>query len=300
MIWSVVPAVFTGIWSTGFVVAGVVSAHGEPLSFLSLRYAVAIAVLAPAALLMRARWPSTPQAWLQAMLSGVLLHGAYQGANYWAIQHGLPAGIAALIGALQPLLTALAAGSLLGERLSPTRWCGVALGFVGVAVVLGPKLDGAAALAAFGTPVAFAVIATITITAATFYQKRALADFDLRALVPIQFVGAALFTAPLALLLETPRFDPTPDMLVALGWAVLGLSICAPVMMMLMIARGDVSRVAALMYLIPPLTSLQAYALFGETLSAVQFLGMAIAAVGVLLANRQDRAAVPSAAHQAR
>lgn len=287
MIWTFLPAIFVAIWSTGYTVAGYVMPHADPLTFLTARYLIAFALLAPVSLAIGARWPSAPSWWAHALLSGALLHGSYQGAIWWAIQHGLPAGIAALIAAMQPIFTALAAGPLVGERLGLRRWLGVALGFAGVATVVAPKLEGAG-VALLGWPVIFAVIGTVAVTAATLHQKRALAGTDIRALAPVQFVGAVAVTAPFALALEAHRFEATPGVLFAMGWAVLVLSIAAVVIMMAMVAHGEVSRVAALVYLVPPLTALQAYLLLGETLSAIQLCGMGLAALGVLLANRAE------------
>lgn len=296
MFWRVIPFSFAAIWSTGYTVAGIVIPHGAPFTFLALRYAVAFVLLAPLALAFRARWPETTSGWLHAILSGALLHGGYQGGFWWAMQHGVPGGIAALIAALQPIFTALAVGPLIGERLTPARWLGVALGFVGVALVLAPKLQGAG-FGEFGLPIFAAVLGTVAVTAATLHQKRALDRFDLKALAPIQFIGAVAVTLPVALLAETPSFETTPAMFFALGWAVLVLSIAAPVMMMLLIERGAVSRVAAVIYLIPPLASIQTYLFFGETLSLVQLAGMGVAAVGVLLATRADGGKSEAAAH---
>lgn len=286
-----IPIVFVLIWSTGWIVAKIAAPHAGPLTFLAVRYVGAIVLLAPLAVLLGARWPSSARDWRHALLSGVLLHGVYLGGVWWAIAHGVPAGVSALIAALQPLFTALAAGPLVGERLDARRWLGVALGFVGVATVVAPKLVGAeaGALGSLWGPIAINVLAMTAVTAATLHQKRALVGMDLRTLAPVQYLGALAVTLPLAFGLEDLRFDPTPETLLALAWSVLVLSIAAIMLMLVMISRGEVSRVAALIYLVPPVAALQAYALFDEKLSAVQMIGMALAAVGVLLANRADR-----------
>lgn len=243
MIWSFLPAIFVAIWSTGYTVAGYVIPHADPLSFLTIRYAIAFSLAAPVALLIGARWPRAPGWWLNAILSGALFHGAYQGAIWWAIQHGLPAGIAALIAALQPIFTALAAGPLVGERLGARSWLGIALGFLGVAAVVAPKLEGVG-LAALGLPVLSAVIGTLSVTAATLHQKRYLGGVDIKALAPVQFLGAIAVTAPFAMQLETHRFEATPGVLFGMAWAVLVLSIAALCIMMLMLraARSAGSR----------------------------------------------------------
>lgn len=281
---SVIPALFVLIWSTGYIAAGYVVQHADPLTFLSVRYAIAFAALAPVCLMLGARWPSTARGWLHGLLSGALLHGVYQGANWWGIQHGVPAGMAALIGALQPVFTAIAAGPLAGERLGATRWTGIALGFLGVAAVVEPKLAGS--FSQLGWPVAAALLATVSITAATLHQKRALPDADLKSLAPVQFLGAIAVMAPAAWLFETGRFDLVPMTFALVAYTVVALSIAATFMIMTMVARGDVSRVASLIFLVPPLTAVFAHLTFGETLSPIQLGGMALASVGVFLANR--------------
>jgi drug/metabolite transporter (DMT)-like permease len=283
---SLIPAAFVLIWSTGWIVAKIAAPHADPLSFLSIRYAAAIALLAPLAFALGARWPRSGAEWRAGLASGVMLHGVYLGGVWWAIQHGVPAGVSALIAALQPLFTAVAAGPLLGERLGPKRWLGVALGFAGVAAVVAPKLlASGGGLGGLGLPVGVNVLAMAAVTAATLHQKRALAGVDLRALAPVQYLGALGVTLPAVLLFGEFRFEVTFETVAALGWSVVVLSIVAIMLMLVMIERGEVSRMAALIYLVPPVAAVQAYLLFGETLTAVQLIGMALAAVGVMLAN---------------
>lgn len=286
-----IPATFVLIWSTGWIVAKFVVPHADPMAFLALRYVAAIALLAPLALALGATWPKSGREWRAGLISGVMLHGVYLGGVWWAIAHGVPAGVSALIAALQPLFTALA-GPLVGERLTPKRWLGVALGFAGVAAVVAPKLSGAGeALGGLALPIAVNVVAMVAVTAATLHQKRALAGVDLRTLAPVQYLGALAFTVPAIFLVGEFRFEATTEVFLALAWSVGVLSIAAIMLMLVMIERGEVSRVAALIYLVPPVAAVQAYLLFGETLNTLQMIGMALAAVGVVLANGSGRPA---------
>src|SRR5215213_8125085 len=134
------PPLFVLIWATGFVVARLVAPHTEPLSFLLLRYGLAILILAVVALAVRAPWPRTLRGWRDGLIAGVLLHGCYLGGVFWAIRHGLPAGTAALVAGLQPLATGLLVGPLLGERVTRLRWLGIGIGFLGALLVVAPKL----------------------------------------------------------------------------------------------------------------------------------------------------------------
>jgi drug/metabolite transporter (DMT)-like permease len=291
------PTVFVLIWSTGWIVAKLAVPHADPLTFLSARYACAILLLAPLAAALGGVWPRSRAAWGAALISGVMLHAVYLGGVWWAIAHGVPAGVSALIAALQPLFTALAAGPLVGERLDGKRWAGVALGFAGVAAVVAPKLGGPSAdMGGLWLPIAVNVAAMAAVTAATLHQKRALKDADLRTLAPVQYLGALAVTAPAAFLMEDLRFDFVAANLLALAWSVIVLSMAAIMLMLVMIKRGEVSRVAALIYLVPPTAAVQAYLIFGETLNGLQIAGMALAAVGVVLAAGSTPAGRPASA----
>ncbi|MFL1876881.1 DMT family transporter [Hansschlegelia beijingensis] len=281
----IAPALFVLMWSTGWVVAKFATPHAGPLTFLTLRYVCALALLAPVAFLAGARWPRRPSEWGGALVNGMMLHGLYLGGVWWAIAHGVPAGVSALIAALQPLFTVLAAGPLLGERLTPKRWLGVGLGFLGVAAVVAPKLAAANDLSGALLPLGVNVLAMVAVAAATLHQKRSLGGMDLKALASLQYAGAIMLTAPVALLAEDFHVNWTPEAALALAWSVLVLSIGAIMLMLAMIKRGEVSRVATLIFLVPPVAVLEAFLLFGETLSAVQLLGMGLAAAGVVLAN---------------
>lgn len=279
------PALFVVIWATGFVVARLVAPHAEPLTFLSLRFLGTVAVLGGVALLAGARWPRGWRGWRDALVAGILLQGLYLDGVFWSVSRGLPAGLAALVTSLQPLLTAVIAGPLLGERVSARRWLGIAVGFLGAGLVLAPKL-GAGADAIPPAALAVCLGSTLAITFGTLWQKRTSAAVDLRTNAAVQFLGAALMTLPLALLLEEGRFDASLPALAGLAWAVLGLSVGGILILLWLIRRGAVAGVAALFYLVPPVSAAMAFGLFGESLAPVQILGMVVAVVGVAVASR--------------
>lgn len=278
------PPLFVFLWATGFVAARLVVPHADPLTFLSLRYLLAAAILAAIALAARAPWPKGFGGWRDGMVAGMLIHGGYLGAVFWAIKHGMPAGISALIAGLQPLVTGLLVGAFLGERVSGRRWLGIVIGFFGTGLVLAPKLGGAGGLPPLVVAVSF--LGTVSMTLGTIWQKRTAAAVDLRSNAVAQFVGAALVTIPVALLIEELRLDPAPALFLGLAWSVVALSIGAIGLLLVLIRRGAVAGVAALLYLVPPVSALMAYILFGEALSGVQILGMLVAAAGVALASR--------------
>lgn len=278
------PAIFVVVWATGFIVARLVAPHVEPLTFLLTRYALAIAVLALVAVVVRAAWPRTAAGWRDGLVAGVLLHGGYLGCVFWSVKHGLPAGIAALIAGLQPLATGLLVRPLLGETVSVRRWAGIGAGFLGAGLVIAPKLGAAGSFSAAALLVCLAGMLSMTL--GTIWQKRTGNTVDLRTNTVVQYLGAAAVTLPVALLTEEGRFDGSLELWVGLVWAVFGLSIGGIGLLLVLIRRGAVAGVAALLYLVPPVSAMMAFGLFGEALSPVQIAGMAVAALGVAIASR--------------
>ncbi len=281
------PLLFVLLWSTGFIGAKFGLPYAEPLTFLSSRYVLVIALMSLLALAMRAPWPASPREALHIGVTGVLVQALYLGGVFMSIHRGLPAGISALVVGMQPLLTAALAGALLGERVSARQWAGLALGFGGVALVVGSKanVDGVdgGALIHMLVP---ALAALLGITAGTLYQKRFCPRFDLRTGSVMQFLPSLAITALIASQTETMQIEWTGDFVFALGWLVLVLSIGAISLLNLLIRSGSAVNVASLFYLTPPTTALIAWAMFDEKLSALAIAGMAIAVSGVWLARK--------------
>jgi drug/metabolite transporter (DMT)-like permease len=276
------PLLFVFLWSTGFVGAKYGLPYAEPLSFLLTRYGLVIALMTAIALATGAPWPKRRRDWLHIGISGVLVHAVYLGGVFIAIKHGLSAGVTALVVGMQPLLTGLGSGWLLGEKVSPRQWGGLALGFIGVGLVVSGKLgDGA-----LGPMLIPALVALLGITAGTLYQKRFCPKFDLRSGSVIQFVPTALVTAVGVALFEDYRIEWTGQFFFALGWLVLVLSLGAISLLNLLIRSGSAVNVASLFYLTPPTTALIAFFIFGEKLSLTAAAGMLVAVAGVYLVAR--------------
>ncbi len=284
---AAMPAVFVLLWSTGFIGAKYGLPYAEPFTFLVLRFASVILLLAAVAVITRAPWPRDPRLVGHLAMSGILVHGCYLGGVFAAISQGLPSGLVALIVGLQPLLTALVAGPVLGEQVSGRQWLGFALGLAGVSLVVSSRLVGGAPLGLSGTSLACAVLALAGITAATLYQKRYCTGMDLRTGAVIQYAGAAAIMLPAALLTETMQVNWTGDFIFALVWLVLVLSVGAISLLMTLIRLGEAARVASLFYLVPPVTALMAWGLFDERLSPLALAGMALAVLGVALVVRR-------------
>ncbi|POR51394.1 DMT family transporter [Bosea psychrotolerans] len=283
------PVIFTFLWSSGWIVAGYSALYADPLTFLAVRFACAGVLLAGLAFALRAPWPRGRRAIIDCVVTGILLHAAYLGGVWWAVRHGLPAGISGLIAGLQPILTALFAPVLVGERISPVRWAGILCGFIGIALVLEPKIVGVdpAVLWAVLLPVAVNVLGMFAVTFGSFYQKARIVSGDLRTVTAVQYATAFVVTLPFAYALEPMRIEWNLTMILVLAWSVLALSLGGIGLYLLMIRRGAVSRTATFLYLVPPTVAVEAWILFGESLSPVQIAGMVVTVAGVVLASRK-------------
>lgn len=276
------PFVFIVIWASGYVVAKAAAPHAEPLSFLVVRYAGVIVLMAVLAWLARAEWPARRADVAHLAIAGVAIQALYLGGVWVAVKQGMPAGVAALIVNLQPVLTAVA-GRAIGEHVRPRQWLGLALGFVGVALVVSNKMGNAG----LGwTPVLLAILALLSMTAGTLYQKRFIPRFDLRTGQVVQFAASAAVTLPLALAFESFRIDWNGPVLAALLWSIVVLSGGGISLLFLMIRHGAATEVTSYMYLVPAVTAVMAWAMFDERLGAVAVLGMVVTIVGVALVVR--------------
>jgi drug/metabolite transporter (DMT)-like permease len=277
------PAVFVVIWSTGFVVARFGMPHAPPLGFLSVRYALSIVAFLLWIGWSGAAWPRGRPQWLHLSVSGVLMHAGYLGGVWVAVKGGLGAGLAALMVGLQPILTALWINATGGRhRVGARQWLGLALGLAGLVLVLGQKLHLGEASPA---NVAAGVFALLSITAGTLYQKRWVQPCDVRTANTVQLLAALAVTAPLALL-EAGSVQLHPELLGAMAWSVLVLTLGGSSLLYLLLQRGAATAVTSLMYLVPPTTALMAWLLFDEALTANVLAGLALAAAGVALVVR--------------
>jgi len=280
------PWVFVLIWSTGFVVARYAMPHSPPLKFLALRYALSIACFGLWVAASRIELPRNPKQWGHLAVTGVLMHAGYLGGVWTAVKAGMGAGTVALIVGLQPVLTALWLSSRSGgDRVAGRQWLGLLLGFAGLVLVVEHKL-GAGEVHAFN--LGSAVFALLCITAGTLYQKQFVAPCDVRSASLVQLLAALAATLPLAML-ETAPMDWHPELIGALVWSVLVLTLGGSSLLYMLIQRGAATAVTSLLYLVPPCTALMAALLFDETLTASVYAGLAITAAGVALVVRGAR-----------
>ena len=283
---KVFPALFVVLWSTGFIGAKYGLPYADPLAFLVARYVLVITALSLLAWAGKAQWERDPGKLMHLAIAGVLLQALYLGGVFVAISRGLPAGLTSLIVGLQPLLTALLAGVLLGESVNKWQWSGILLGLMGVGLVLGEKAIAGVNHNLTGYALLPALLALFGITFGTLYQKRFCAHFDLRTGSVVQFVPSLLITALFVPIVGEWRIVWTGEFLFALGWLVIVLSIGAISLLHMLIRHAGTVSITSLFYLTPAVTTLMAWLLFDERLTTQQLLGMVLAMTGVWLARR--------------
>jgi drug/metabolite transporter (DMT)-like permease len=294
------PALFVLLWSTGFIGARYGLPYIEPLTFLAVRMVFAVVIIAGIALAGGARWPHADEVG-HSLVAGSLVHGLCLGGVFTAISQGVPAGISALVLGLQPIVTSTLANRFMGEKVTRLQWIGLALGLVGVLLVLHDR-NIVLAGSVLGWVASF--LSLIGITLGTLYQKHYCGGIDWRTGNLIQYVGAGVLFTVGAFAFETREIHWTGELIFAMAWLVLVLSIAAVGLMYWLIRRSPATGFASLFYLVPVVTAFFAFILFDERLDSISMLGMVICAGGVALVNRRtsssSNAAVQSRSRRSR
>ena len=277
------PAVFVVLWSSGFIGTKYGLSGAEPLTFLAIRMAYVVVLLAVIIAIWRPKWPNLREA-AHSAVAGMLVHGFYLGGVSIAIYHHVPAGLSALIPGLQPILTSTLANRWLGERVTPLQWGGLLLGLAGVLLVLRSRqMTGEIGWGWFATTVAL-----VSITIGTLYQKRFCGKIDWRTGNTIQYVTCGIVYAIGAWLFETRQINWSMEFILGVSWLVVALSIGSISVLYWLIRRSAATQVASLFYLVPATTAVMAYVLFDERLDKLGIVGMAICAAGVFLVNKPE------------
>jgi drug/metabolite transporter (DMT)-like permease len=276
------PAIFVLLWSTGFVATKYVVHNADPLTYLAIRMALVVVLMAVIAAIARPKWPDRIGI-AHSVVAGILVHGFYLGGTAIAIAHSIPAGLSALIPGLQPILTSTLANRWLGERVMPLQWAGLLLGLAGVLLILHDRpMSGEAGWGWLASGVSL-----VSITLGTLYQRRYCGKIDWRAGNLVQYIGVTIFFAVGALLFENRVVHWTTEFGLALGWLALVLSIGSIGLLYWLIRRSAATSVASLFYLVPAVTAIMAYILFGEWLNPIAIVGMIACAAAVFLVNRR-------------
>lgn len=282
---AAMPWLFVAIWATGFVVARLAMPHAPPFGFLAIRFALSALAFFVWIALARAAWPVGRVQWGHLLVTGVLMQAAYLGGVWAAVKAGLGAGTAALLVGLQPVLTAIwvsrSSGMKTTSGVTARQWLGLVLGFAGIALVVWRKLGGEVTL----VNLALATIALLGITIGTLYQKRFVAPCDVRSASAVQMLAGLFVCLPLALL-ESEPIEWHVNLVAAMAWSVGVLTLGGSSLLYLLIQRGEATSVTSLLYLVPPCTALMAWLSFGESLTPLMMVGMALTVVGVALVVR--------------
>ena len=276
------PAIFVLLWSTGFVATKYVVHNADPLTYLAIRMALVVVLMAVIAAIARPKWPDRIGI-AHSVVAGILVHGFYLGGTAIAIAHSIPACFSARIPGLQPILTSTLANRWLGERVMPLQWAGLLLGLAGVLLILHDRpMSGEAGWGWLASGVSL-----VSITLGTLYQRRYCGKIDWRAGNLVQYIGVTIFFAVGALLFENRVVHWTTEFVLALGWLAVVLSIGSIGLLYWLIRRSAATSVASLFYLVPAVTAIMAYILFGEWLNPVAIVGMIACAAAVFLVNRR-------------
>jgi drug/metabolite transporter (DMT)-like permease len=277
------PAIFVVLWSTGFIATKYVLNSAEPLTYLTIRMAVVVAMMAVIVVVARPVWPG-PSGIFHSVVAGILVHGFYLGGTAVAIAHTIPAGLSALIPGLQPILTSTLANRWLGERVTALQWTGLLLGLAGVVLILHNRpMSGEA-----GWGWLASAVSLISITLGTLYQRRYCGKIDWRAGNLVQYIAVTIFFAIGAGLFEERVVHWTREFVLSVAWLAVVLSIGSIGLLYWLIRRSAATSVASLFYLVPAVTALMAYVLFGERLDTVAITGMIACAAAVFLVNRRS------------
>jgi len=286
------PFLFVVLWSTGFIGARYGLPYIEPMTFLAIRMSCVVVVMALIAVIGGAPWPGAAGIG-HSLVTGLLMHGIYLGGVFVAISQGVPAGISALIPGLQPILTSTIANRFMGEKVSHLQWAGLVLGLGGVALVLHDRQMITEATV-FGWIASVASL--LGVTFGSLYQKRFSGGIDWRSGNTIQYLGVTVIYVILAFAFETRVIHWNGELIFAIAWLVIVLSVAAIGLMYWLIRRSAATRFASLFYMVPAVTALMAYLLFDEKLDALSIFGMVVCAAGVVIVNRGGQAQ-PAAAN---
>ncbi|NIY82671.1 DMT family transporter [Vibrio hepatarius] len=287
MLIRAIPFVFVILWASGFVGARFGLQYAEPATLLSIRMAGNVLLFLVLIAFLRRRVP-TGKDFLHSCVVGILIHGFYLGGTYFAIALGMPAGLSSLLVGIQPILTAVLLVSFTREHFKPVQWLGLVMGFIGISLVLGGKMEWQSESDKV-LAIAVCLCALVGITLGTLYQKKYCNTSDMVGSAMVQYLAAGALFLPVAIQFETMHVEWTQEFILTLIWLVVVLSCVAILLLLYMVKNGAASSVASVFYLVPPTTAIQAWLAFGESFDVTGMLGFGFAAVAVYLVVKKPK-----------
>ena len=285
------PVLFVLLWSTGFTGIRYGIPYAPPFTFIAVRMAIASVLLALISLAITKRFTYDLPTIAKSALVGITIHGAYLGGCFYGVKQGMPAGITALICSLQPVLVSIFSSIFFKEQLTLRKWLGLGLGLVGLIMVIAPKLIGSGGQKLPSVGVIAIFIALLGGTSGTLLQKKFGSGVEVLSGTSWQYVATGILMGSLALIFEGGEsITWNASFIFSLTWLIVALSIGAILILFFLLARSSASSVSSLYYLVPAVTAVEAYFLFGEKLGLVTAMGTLVTIAGVALVVRQGRA----------
>ena len=280
------PIIFVILWSSAFITTKPIVDNSDPFTALCFRFLIVSFGFFLFSFFSNSKILNKSKNFLHSIGTGILFHGFYLGGVFYSISIGLPAGIAALIVTLQPVLTNALAGPLLNEKITLNRWLGVILGFVGASLVIG--FDIGKTLPTVGIISAF--ISLFAVTAATLWQKKISTNLSLPVSNMYQALGGCAFHLFIIFfLVERPFIDFTTTFVIAISHQILLVSFGAFTILMFLIKKNSASKTVSFFFLIPPTSALMAWMFLNENLDLVDIFGFIITTIGVYIATREKK-----------
>jgi drug/metabolite transporter (DMT)-like permease len=281
---KVFPFIFIILWSSAFVTTKPIIDNSDPFTALAFRFFFVALGFFIFSIYTKQKILTNHKNLLQSLFSGILFHGVYLGGVFYSVSIGMPTGIAALIVTLQPILTNVLAGKILGEKVSFKQWIGVILGFLGAALVLG--FDIGTSLPVIGVIASF--IALLAITTSTLWQKKISNNLPLSVSNMYQAMGGCLFHIIIIFIFADPYINFTSTFLIAMSHQIFLVSFGAFTILMFLIKNNSASKTVSIFFLIPPTTAIMAWLFLNEKLNNLDLIGFAVATLGVYIATRKE------------
>ena len=276
------PLIFILLWSSAFITTKPIVDNSDPFAALAFRFFFVAIGFYIFSVYSKHSIIINPKNLIESLFSGVLFHGLYLGGVFYSISIGMPASIAALIVTLQPILTNILSGPILNEKVTIKQWVGIFLGFVGATLVLG--LDIGSDIPLLG--LIATIVALISITASTIWQKKLSTNLPLPVSNFYQAVGGCLFHTIIIIFFAKPYINFTKTFLIAMSHQIILVSFGAFTILMYLIKKNSASKTVSIFFLIPATSAFMAWFFLNESLTNLDLLGFLITTIGVYVATR--------------